>query len=103
MSARRSLTSSLFPYTTLFRSVFVGDVVESAARALSAGKSGTWNVGTAVETSVNRLFELIARALSSKSRLTEVSKDRKSTRMNHSQQIISYVAFCIKKKYNIYI
>ena len=43
--------------------VFVGDVVESAARALSAGKSGTWNVGTAVETSVNRLFELIARAL----------------------------------------
>jgi len=43
--------------------VFVGDVVESAARALAAGKSGTWNVGTGVETSVNRLFELLARAL----------------------------------------
>ncbi|HEY6064983.1 MAG TPA: NAD-dependent epimerase/dehydratase family protein [Thermoanaerobaculia bacterium] len=43
--------------------VFVGDVVEVAARALGAGKSGTWNVGTGVETSVNRLHELIARAL----------------------------------------
>jgi UDP-glucose 4-epimerase len=43
--------------------VFVGDVVETAARALASGKSGTWNVGTGVETSVNRLFELIARAL----------------------------------------
>jgi UDP-glucose 4-epimerase len=43
--------------------VFVGDVVESAVLALAAGKSGTWNVGTGVETSVNRLFELLARAL----------------------------------------
>ena len=43
--------------------VFVGDVVETAARALASGKSGTWNVGTGVETSVNRLFELLAPAL----------------------------------------
>ena len=43
--------------------VFVGDVVEAAARALADGRSGTWNIGTGVETSVNRLFEPIARAL----------------------------------------
>jgi len=43
--------------------VFVVDVVETAARALASGKSGTWNVGTGVETSVNRLFELLAPAL----------------------------------------
>jgi UDP-glucose 4-epimerase len=43
--------------------VFVGDVVETAARALASEKSGTWNVGTGVETSVNRLFELLAPAL----------------------------------------
>jgi UDP-glucose 4-epimerase len=43
--------------------VFVGDVVETASRALALGRSGTWNVGTGVETSVNRLFELLARAL----------------------------------------
>lgn len=42
--------------------VFVGDVVETAVRALAGGTSGTWNVGTAVETSVNRLFEVLARA-----------------------------------------
>ena len=43
--------------------VFVADVVETAARALGADSDGTWNVGTGVETSVNRLFELLAHAL----------------------------------------
>src|SRR6266508_949790 len=43
--------------------VFVGDLVEAAARAAASGKPGTWNLGTGVETSVNRLFDLIARAL----------------------------------------
>jgi UDP-glucose 4-epimerase len=43
--------------------VFVADAVETAARALVSGKTGTWNVGTGVETSVNRLFELLAPAL----------------------------------------
>jgi UDP-glucose 4-epimerase len=43
--------------------VFVADVVETAARALATERDGTWNVGTGVETSVNRLFELLARAL----------------------------------------
>jgi UDP-glucose 4-epimerase len=40
--------------------IYVGDLVEAAARAASRGGSGTWNLGTGVETSVNRLFELIA-------------------------------------------
>ena len=43
--------------------VYVGDLVEAAARAVERGGSGTWNLGTGIETSVNRLFELIARAL----------------------------------------
>jgi UDP-glucose 4-epimerase len=43
--------------------VFVADVVETAARALAGERDGTWNVGTGVETSVRRLFELLARAL----------------------------------------
>lgn len=42
--------------------VFVGDVVETAARALAIDRDGTWNVGTGVESSVNRLFELLARS-----------------------------------------
>jgi UDP-glucose 4-epimerase len=43
--------------------VFVGDLVEAAARAAATGKTGTWNLGTGVETSVNRLFEQIAAEL----------------------------------------
>ena len=43
--------------------IYVGDLVETAARAAASGKSGTWNLGTGVETSVNRLFELIANQL----------------------------------------
>ncbi|HYV42208.1 MAG TPA: NAD-dependent epimerase/dehydratase family protein [Thermoanaerobaculia bacterium] len=43
--------------------IYVGDLVEAAARAAASGKSGTWNLGTGVETSVNRLFELIASEL----------------------------------------
>ncbi|MFN2387698.1 MAG: NAD-dependent epimerase/dehydratase family protein [Thermoanaerobaculia bacterium] len=44
--------------------VFVGDLVEAAARAVDRPGSGTWNVGTGVETSVNDLYRLIAGALS---------------------------------------
>ncbi len=40
--------------------IYVGDLVEAAARAAARAGSGTWNLGTGVETSVNRLFELIA-------------------------------------------
>ena len=43
--------------------VYVGDLVEAAARAAGKRESGTWNLGTGVETSVNRLFELLAREL----------------------------------------
>lgn len=41
--------------------VFVGDLVEAASRASKTDKSGVWNLGTGVETSVNRLFGILAR------------------------------------------
>ncbi|MEP6993559.1 MAG: NAD-dependent epimerase/dehydratase family protein [Acidobacteriota bacterium] len=40
--------------------VFVGDLVDAAARGVEQGGSGTWNLGTGVETSVNRLFQRLA-------------------------------------------
>jgi UDP-glucose 4-epimerase len=43
--------------------VFVGDLVEAEARAAQRSVSGTWNLGTGVETSVNDLFTMVARAL----------------------------------------
>jgi UDP-glucose 4-epimerase len=41
--------------------VFVGDLVEAAAAAAKSEKSGVWNLGTGIETSVNELFALLAR------------------------------------------
>ena len=41
--------------------VYVGDLVEAAARAASSEKTGVWNLGTGIETSVNRLFALLAK------------------------------------------
>ncbi len=46
--------------------VFVGDCVEANRRVLEAGRSGIWNVGTGVETSVNALAELIRTATGSR-------------------------------------
>src|SRR5258708_18912761 len=67
---RRPPRSTLFPYTTLFRSaVLVGDVADRLLPAL-AQRARTLNIG----------------------------KDRKSTRLNSSHQIISYAVFCLKKK-----
>src|SRR5215471_4010827 len=43
--------------------VYVGDLVRAAVAALASSESGTWNIGTGIETSVNRLFALIAKAL----------------------------------------
>ena len=41
--------------------VFVDDLTRAAAAAVSTDRSGTWNLGTGIETSVNRLFELLAK------------------------------------------
>jgi len=43
--------------------IFVGDLVEAASRAASSDASGTWNLGTGVETSVNDLYDRIAAEL----------------------------------------
>ncbi|HEY6064830.1 MAG TPA: NAD-dependent epimerase/dehydratase family protein, partial [Thermoanaerobaculia bacterium] len=43
--------------------VFVADLVEAETRAAASDASGVWNLGTGVETSVNRLFELLAKEL----------------------------------------
>ena len=43
--------------------VFVGDLVEAASRAASSDASGTWNLGTGIETSVNDLYDRLAAEL----------------------------------------
>src|SRR5256885_9692449 len=67
---RRPPRSTLFPYTTLFRSVAVGDVNNDGRPDVLVTEYGRV-----------RLF-----------------LDRKSTRLNSSHLVISYAVFCLKKK-----
>src|SRR5258708_23740955 len=86
---RRPPRSTLFPYTTLFRSLFrknAGHIADqTAARDMSQALDGH-----RIEKLENRL-DVDARGLISRA-------DRKSTRLNSSHQIISYAVFCLKKK-----
>src|SRR5712691_12634886 len=73
---RRPPRSTLFPYTTLFRSE---PALFPAASARVLALSGNYLV------------------------LARKSKDRKSTRLNSSHSQISYAVFCLKKKKKNYI
>src|SRR5437868_9946019 len=72
---RRPPRSTLFPYTTLFRSIFV---FESSERSFDFTKQGI---------AANRSHRVRMR-----------NEDRKSTRLNSSHVSISYAVFCLKKK-----
>src|SRR5258708_10364161 len=88
---RRPPRSTLFPYTTLFRS--------RKPRRGGVGILSSSGGGTGIAS--DRVSELGLRlaALSSPTRaqLGELL-DRKSTRLNSTHQIISYAVFCLKKK-----
>src|SRR5258708_26995662 len=72
---RRPPRSTLFPYTTLFRSVFFLP-------------NGSISFAIKLQAVGDLLFLQAANP----------SEDRKSTRLNSSHQIISYAVFCLKKK-----
>src|SRR2546428_1651781 len=85
---RRPPRSTLFPYTTLFRSRpapqrqrILGHVVRELGERLSAVAL--------------RVLDLLAERF-------RVESDRKSTRLNSSHDQISYAVFCLKKKNTIY-
>src|SRR5438552_13026318 len=71
---RRPPRSTLFPYTTLFRS------------------------NQAVRAAIGTTFARMPCSKSSILRSRPKNTDRKSTRLNSSHQIISYAVFCLKKK-----
>src|SRR5256885_8094179 len=89
---RRPPRSTLFPYTTLFRSLAGRDHV---AEMLSVGDVLEPDVGR--ERHVHFLHLGALAALEPPDvRLEHV--DRKSTRLNSSHLVISYAVFCLKKK-----
>src|SRR2546430_7775385 len=72
---RRPPRSTLFPYTTLFRS----------HQLLSLGRAGA---------------EPVDQVVADSQRIRHRRQDRKSTRLNSSHSQISYAVFCLKKKKN---
>src|SRR2546422_8352807 len=87
---RRPPRSTLFPYTTLFRSL--GEILIEHAVQIVRGDQ---------QTVIRRqprdgFFEAIA-----KLQIAELELDRKSTRLNSSHGYISYAVFCLKKKTKI--
>src|SRR5258708_17286398 len=82
---RRPPRSTLFPYTTLFRSRVVRVVARDHLPGLRF---------VALETEIDFFVVVEQESLG--------ALDRKSTRLNSSHQIISYAVFCLKKKNNKY-
>src|SRR5438034_3356650 len=79
---RRPPRSTLFPYTTLFRS----HELRNHQRAVH--EAGLTHIGDPSVDDDARIQNLVA----------TLGADRKSTRLNSSHTVISYAVFCLKKK-----
>src|SRR3712207_7063481 len=81
---RRPPRSTLFPYTTLFRSegIDLGSVAEERPEGAEGMSARDWMISTSDDEMIRK----------------RVGLDRKSTRLNSSHANISYAVFCLKKK-----
>src|SRR5256885_9837992 len=88
---RRPPRSTLFPYTTLFRSIDIVFARSFLSFCLSGKEPDAhakicWGIRTKETTGPGRTANVPSRG------------DRKSTRLNSSHLVISYAVFCLKKK-----
>src|SRR5688572_31614481 len=89
---RRPPRSTLFPYTTLFRSAEGASVSEQAARAAEGAMRGKL---AAIDTCF--ASSPVTGSLRAMLAVDSDGADRKSTRLNSSHSQISYAVFCLKK------
>src|SRR2546427_3533238 len=92
---RRPPRSTLFPYTTLFRSAISSSQGRSLGYATPGNGSPMHFLGEMVRRATGARFEAIPYKGVAPA-VTDV--DRKSTRLNSSHSQISYAVFCLKKK-----
>src|SRR5256885_5309266 len=85
---RRPPRSTLFPYTTLFRSHVIAHVARRRGQAIL------------IEDRAN-VFRGMVEVAGEFDFLVAGGGDRKSTRLNSSHLVISYAVFCLKKKKNL--
>src|SRR3712207_6896370 len=98
---RRPPRSTLFPYTTLFRS----DATRMAAKGslshrirLPGRRDEFRELADAFDTMLARLEAHVAEQRRFAANASHELRDRKSTRLNSSHANISYAVFCLKKK-----
>src|SRR5438034_4469163 len=89
---RRPPISTLFPYTTLFRSRGLRGAWTRPAEPLSRrpGASGPQRLSRCAAVDGPAWTAVVERS--------KAAGDRKSTRLNSSHTVISYAVFCLKKK-----
>src|SRR2546422_8502257 len=85
---RRPPRSTLFPYTTLFRSLLGARVPDEEPRVESRGEVDDLLPPKDAAQTLGQLLQVADQGL----------EDRKSTRLNSSHGYISYAVFCLKKK-----
>src|SRR5205809_2550313 len=85
--------STLFPYTTLFRSIVAYHPYE-----LKEGPQHWDEIKDQVSDANLKFLRRFAPNLTDDKILARIVKDRKSTRLNSSHGYISYAVFCLKKK-----
>src|SRR3712207_7009306 len=99
---RRPPRSTLFPYTTLFRSDGIivsnpdADHIGGFLDGFHAFQVET--VFISGDTNSTLTYKSFLRGVRDEGAETEVVRDRKSTRLNSSNANISYAVFCLKKK-----
>src|SRR3712207_7259211 len=96
---RRPPRSTLFPYTTLFRSERAADAV------LAVVAVEVVHVDAVAQVRLDRREELPRPTYVGvgRRRIDPAREDRKSTRLNSSHANISYAVFCLKKKKTTYL
>src|SRR5260221_13385929 len=88
---RRPPRSTLFPYTTLFRSGIIEDLAIAVAQDVGREPAGDAQHARFQPRRDQRFHERLAG-------FEITHADRKSTRLNSSHTVISYAVFCLKKK-----
>src|SRR5207245_9243519 len=94
--------STLFPYTTLFRSKDNLTILDLARKIASAARRSPIPLGSTARSAwANSERQKLNSVVRCKQvRLARIWTDRKSTRLNSSHGSISYAVFCLKKKHN---
>src|SRR5438034_6930384 len=95
-----SPSSTLFPYTTLFRSCRVGIEIFKSSQDHAFWKRPDQPASQALQPLLRTAkgIRLLGIGVNHQVKLAE--QDRKSTRLNSSHTVISYAVFCLKKKNN---